>query len=968
MRENKVYRFAGCELDPQERRLVAHGRPVMLTPKVFDTLVLLVERAGHAVSKDELMAALWPRGFVHESNLTKHIWLIRKALGDDDGRFIETIPKLGYRFTASVSQVAVERVACADSALPPEPLPEEAQAIQAQSGSEVRSTEVESIATSLMADSASTSSLPAKNASAAWSIKDASRGRRWSRWAVFGFIALVVVLGGLAYRALAPARALFDERTASLDPGAVAIAELGNLSRNAKDAWLGPALSEMLATEIGVDGRLHAVSDELVRSACADLPTPAAGGYSPASLVALQRRLGAHYVLSGAYLVSGSSDAPQLRIDLAIQDTRSGASVVTFSRSGAVADLPQLIAQTGAALRNDFGATPAASRELREVANAQPPSAEVARRVGFALDALHKYDPARARDELLLAIAQAPGYAPAYMRLAQAWSELGYRAKALAASQQALANAQGLPAEQQLQIQAQQFTLQADHAHAVDTYKKLVALRPRDPDYRLQLIHAQTNAGKPDEAESSLNALREMSVLANDPRIELAAARIASARENSEASIAHSRLALQQSLALGESGLTASAELQLGEALDQDPQAEPLLRNAAADFRRGGNPHGEALALQNLGNLQFTNNQIAAARETYQRAMTIYQGIGDLGGVAAVYDDLARMLWAAGDRDGAEAATGQSLKIARETSDLVRQAWNLAALATMLGDEAAGDDVVAMYRQAIALDQQAGQRAHEVFARSSLADLLRMRGDLDGARDACTQARAVAQTANDSGLFGVDVICAQVALDRGEVDQAVASLSTVARTAVAAKDSFDVANAQLVLGQIALGRHDWVVARDFLKQSLHGWADSQQPSGQAVSLGLLAISYDAVGNTVERDRAVAQARELRSRVNSREEVFPLDISLAELQGRTGDGTAAIITLNALAKDASNRHWVGMALEANLAALRLQRRDGNPAAGKDARDALTANASKHGFRWVLQRMAWIGQPAPGLSGH
>src|SRR6185437_13551699 len=122
-RENKVYRFADCEVDPHERRLLVHGQLVTLTPKVFDTLVLLVERAGHAVSKDELMAALWPRGFVHESNLSKHIWLIRRALGDgeDESRCIETVPKLGYRFVAPVQCVAAID---ADAAIvvPPAPL------------------------------------------------------------------------------------------------------------------------------------------------------------------------------------------------------------------------------------------------------------------------------------------------------------------------------------------------------------------------------------------------------------------------------------------------------------------------------------------------------------------------------------------------------------------------------------------------------------------------------------------------------------------------------------------------------------------------------------------------------------------------------------------------------------------------------------------------------------------------------
>src|SRR6185312_14574729 len=84
---------------------IAAGKPIALTPKVFDTLVLLIERAGHVVSKDELMKELWPRGYVDESNLTKHIWLIRRALGEGEteSHLIETVPKVGYRFIAPVS-------------------------------------------------------------------------------------------------------------------------------------------------------------------------------------------------------------------------------------------------------------------------------------------------------------------------------------------------------------------------------------------------------------------------------------------------------------------------------------------------------------------------------------------------------------------------------------------------------------------------------------------------------------------------------------------------------------------------------------------------------------------------------------------------------------------------------------------------------------------------------------------------
>jgi tetratricopeptide (TPR) repeat protein len=126
------------------------------------------------------------------------------------------------------------------------------------------------------------------------------------------------------------------------------------------------------------------------------------------------------------------------------------------------------------------------------IANAQPPSVDVARRVGFSLDALQHYDPARARDELLEAIAEAPGYAPAYMYLSQAWSGLGYRDKALAAAEQAAQHATNLPVEQQLQVEAVRASARAEWPKAVEAWKKLSLVNPRDLEYRLQIIDSRS--------------------------------------------------------------------------------------------------------------------------------------------------------------------------------------------------------------------------------------------------------------------------------------------------------------------------------------------------------------------------------------------------------------------------------------------------------------------------------------------
>jgi TolB-like protein/DNA-binding winged helix-turn-helix (wHTH) protein/Flp pilus assembly protein TadD len=106
MREscNRTYQFGAFQLEPDERRLMHNGEPVSLTPKAFDTLVLLVERAGHLVEKEELMKALWPDSFVEEANLAQYVWTLRKTLGETEagGQFIETVARKGFRFVAPV--------------------------------------------------------------------------------------------------------------------------------------------------------------------------------------------------------------------------------------------------------------------------------------------------------------------------------------------------------------------------------------------------------------------------------------------------------------------------------------------------------------------------------------------------------------------------------------------------------------------------------------------------------------------------------------------------------------------------------------------------------------------------------------------------------------------------------------------------------------------------------------------------
>jgi Tol biopolymer transport system component/DNA-binding winged helix-turn-helix (wHTH) protein len=101
---NELYEFGPFRVDLRECLLLREGEALPLTPKAFETLVVLLQNAGHLMPKEELMKRIWPDSYVEEVNLSQNISMLRKALGDQaqGSRYIVTVPGRGYRFTEKV--------------------------------------------------------------------------------------------------------------------------------------------------------------------------------------------------------------------------------------------------------------------------------------------------------------------------------------------------------------------------------------------------------------------------------------------------------------------------------------------------------------------------------------------------------------------------------------------------------------------------------------------------------------------------------------------------------------------------------------------------------------------------------------------------------------------------------------------------------------------------------------------------
>jgi DNA-binding winged helix-turn-helix (wHTH) protein len=209
-----LYEFGKFRCDPREHLLLCEGKPVSLSPKSFEILVVLIQNNGRLLTKDDLMQQVWPDSFVEEANLTVNISALRKMLGTTSSgqQYIETVPKRGYRFVAPV----VER----------------------QEGGQP----VAAMQTAEAAPGTSHAALPPAPATSFWS-------RRW--WLAVGLMLIAILVS-----------VLMSSRPATLtDKDTVVLADIANKTG---DPVFDDALRQGLSSQLEQSPFLNLLSDERI--------------------------------------------------------------------------------------------------------------------------------------------------------------------------------------------------------------------------------------------------------------------------------------------------------------------------------------------------------------------------------------------------------------------------------------------------------------------------------------------------------------------------------------------------------------------------------------------------------------------------------------------------------------------------------------------------------------------------------
>jgi DNA-binding winged helix-turn-helix (wHTH) protein/tetratricopeptide (TPR) repeat protein len=771
----QVFRFGLFEADVVRNVLTRNGARIKIQDQPFRVLIFLLERPGEIVTREELRLKLWPEGtFVDfDGSLNVILKKLRAAIDDDpdNPRFIETVPKRGYRFIAPVATDVVK------------PQPDQRTVEPA---------------------------LEARSATQLIPNAGASTSRRLSPLFIYAVAGLaLVVLTGTVWFGWQRIHHMENSSHAPSPTALVSlrksVAVLGfrNVSGRAEDAWMATAFSEMLSTELAGGEQLRLVPGEDVANLRISSPWPQTDTLDQTTTARIRNALNSDLLVLGSYATIEKS---QLRLDIRLQDAKTGEILAELAETGGRQDLFRLVASAGGKLRDRLGVPHLEELDQAGVLAALPLDPVGSRFYALGITKLRHFDFSAAKDLLIQASQADPKFSLAHAMLARAWGQLGYEQKGREEAKKAFELSTDLPRAERMLVEGDYYESVNDHEKAASTYRALFELFPDSVDYGLTLAHSQMAAGHASEALQTIARLRRLPApLSGDPRIDLAEGRM---RQSKVESLELIRKSLASASSRGETLIYAQARKEECMTLiygDHPETATPSCEEAYQVFMTAGNRLGAADALRLIGDRRGYEGHYDQAIATYQRALTILEGLGDDEKIGAVLNNMAIDLTSEGRLDQAEALYQKAktnFEQAGDKKNIGVVIGNLADILYLRGNLAAA---AKLYERGIAIEATADPSEPGYYL-TRLADLELAEGRAQDAHHLADQALAAFQPehGNFQGVTGAMTVLAEtleaegdLAAARKQYEQALAM-----RQKVGAMDL--VAESQVELGEMAL--------------------------------------------------------------------------------------------------------------------------------------------------------------------
>jgi DNA-binding winged helix-turn-helix (wHTH) protein/tetratricopeptide (TPR) repeat protein len=924
--KNRIFRFGTYEVNTFEGTLTKGGTRVKLQEQPFLILTLLLENPGQLVTREEIRSVLWPADTFVEFDdvLNTSVRKLRAALNDsaDNPRFLETVPRRGYRFLAPVSVLETEALS---TGMPVGT----GEAVSPETAGQVR---------------------PIGSASS-------NRLRYW-----IAAVLVVLLVGGTSYlfRSVRPSSARASGSMPAI-PTRRSVAVLGfrNLPGRPEEDWLARALTEMLSTELAAGGSLRLVSGEDVARAKHDLRIADADSFSQSTLADLRINPGADVVVLGSYTPLQGKDQKRIRVDIRLQDTASGETISEDAFTGAEGSLFEVASEAGARLRQRLGQR-ALTAEASNAALASLPSNEQALRLYAEGRAkLSAFDYLAARDLLVKAVAADPANAAAQGALADAWSALGYTATAQEEAKRALDLSSNLPREEQLLAEGRYRGLARDWPKAIETYRALARFFPDNLEYGLRLAAVLSKDGKEQESLLAVEALRRLpKPIADDPRVDLQEAyTLTAAGDYPRARIA-SASAASKAQKRGSRMLLAEAKLLQSQAATRqdDPKGALALDEEALDiYEQAGDKFGVARARYRMGDLLYRQGHLAQSNAILEQCLRDFRALGNDSNVASTLNDIAVGLTEMGENNRAKSMYEQALvaeRLVRNKRGIADTLNNLGALVARQGDLAAATKY---NDEALALYQELGEKDAIAFMQLNMGGVLLAQGNLAEAKNLLDQSLAAQRTLGNSSDVAEALHNVAEALGyQGDVAGAQKAYDEALAIRISRGEQGNVAQTRLGKADLLLTTGNAADSEPLARSALEQFAKDKQASDELSARGTLAQVLLQLGRLPEAKAEVAQATKLADRNETPSLRLKTDVVAARILSAEGKTELAARKLRLTIQESQKRGFFIRRLEAALALAEIEAKSGKKAEARAMLQAVERDARSKGFLLVARQ--------------
>jgi len=683
---------------------------------------------------------------------------------------------------------------------------------------------------------------------------------RWKMLALLcGIVLLSIVLGGLWMR-----------RGSTRSPArqSVGVLRIRDLSKAPTEVWLQTALPEMLTSELNAGGKLRTVPAEDVSRWRTDLGKGADNGSQADLLRSAEKNLGADTFVLGSYVVTGTCPNCRVRVDLGLLKARTSEQIGTIIEEGTDTELLDLTARLGRRLRSELG--------LQADAPAAPrwPAASAMREYAQGLENLRRMDPMTARDHLQAAVAGDPFNALIHSALADAWTALGYVARANEEDKRAYELAGSLDRLDRLGIEARYRASLQQWDRAIEIYKTIFQLFPDSLDDGINLALAQLRAWKSADLSATLNALHKLPAPdGNDPRIDLLAARTAGILTDYSRTRDLARRAAEEAKARGARYVFARSRLLESGALANlnDPQW-PAVR---AEARQVCQDIGDRECLSQVwrvdGNFRYYTGDFEAAQQAYLQGIAITRELGNRRELSNLLDGLGAVAQANRDWKEAERNLMEAISVKVETGyDPSEVRNNLAELYLRMGRLSEAEHVLA--------DSAAATQA--IGAHEELGDIFRLQAALARARGDLRQAEnlgenAVAELRRSKNPLSLSLALAGLS----SVHSAVGDLAAAERDLKEAIPPQDVlvgqGAVQLAQAQLSIAKGQFAAAGQAAAKAAAAFDRAHLDGQSAIAL---VTAADALEMSHRDADAVAACREGELRAARTPDQFPIAVA------------------------------------------------------------------------------------------